>query len=126
MPNEGIGAPVRRLEDQKFLRGRACFVADITLPGELHCALVRSPHAHARIRRIDTSAAAVGPGVAAVFTGADMEADEIGPMAPLWAITSADGTPMAEPPRWALARGMVRHVGDPVAAVIAESLLQAR
>jgi len=50
LPNEGIGAPVRRLEDQKFLRGQACFVADITLPGELHCVLVRSPHAHAQIR----------------------------------------------------------------------------
>jgi len=124
--NEGIGAPVRRLEDQKFLRGRACFVADITLPGELHCVLVRSPHAHAHIRRIDTSAAAVGPGVVAVFTGADMKLDKIGPMSPLWAITSADGRPMAEPPRWALARDTVRHVGDPVAAVIAESLLQAR
>ena len=126
MPNEGIGAPVRRLEDQKFLRGQARFVADITLPGELHCVLVRSPHAHAEIRRIDVGAAARQPGVTAVFTGADMAADNVGPMAPLWAVTSADGAPMAEPPRWALARDRVRHVGEPVAVVLAETLAQAR
>jgi len=126
LPNEGIGAPVRRLEDQKFLRGQARFVADITLPGELHCVLVRSPHAHAEIRRIDVGAAARQPGVTAVFTGADMAADNVGPMAPLWAITSADGAPMAEPPRWALARDRVRHVGEPVAVVLAETLAQAR
>jgi aerobic carbon-monoxide dehydrogenase large subunit len=87
---------------------------------------VRSPHAHARIRGIEISAAAAQPGVTAVFTGADMAADNIGPMAPLWAITSADGKPMAEPPRWALARGRVRHVGEPVAVVIAATLSQAR
>jgi aerobic carbon-monoxide dehydrogenase large subunit len=87
---------------------------------------VRSPHAHARIRGIEISAAAAQPGVTAVFTGADMAADNIGPMVPLWAITSADGKPMAEPPRWALARGRVRHVGEPVAIVIAATLSQAR
>ena len=87
---------------------------------------MRSPHAHARIRGIEISAAAAQPGVTAVFTGADMAADNIGPMVPLWAITSADGKPMAEPPRWALARGRVRHVGEPVAIVIAATLSQAR
>ena len=88
--------------------------------------LVRSPHAHARIRAIETVVAAALPGVAAVLTGAHMAADKVGPMAPLWAITSADGKAMAEPPRWALARGTVRHVGEPVAVVIAETLAQAR
>ena len=68
------------------------------------------------------AAAAASPGVVAVLTGADMAADKVGPMAPLWAIRSSDGKPMAEPPRWALARGTVRHVGEPVAAVIAETL----
>jgi carbon-monoxide dehydrogenase large subunit len=126
LTNEGIGAPVRRVEDAKFLRGLGCFVADIMLPGELHCVLVRSPHAHARILRIDTAAAVAAPGVAAALTGADMAADKIGPMAPLWAIASADGKPMAEPPRWALARGTVRHVGEAVALVLAETLEQAR
>ena len=126
MTHEGIGAPVRRVEDPKFLRGLGCFVADIALPGELHGVLVRSPHAHARIRRIDGAAARRAPGVAAVLTGADMAADKIGPMAPLWAIKSADGRPMAEPPRWAMARGTVRHVGEPVAFVVAATPAQAR
>jgi carbon-monoxide dehydrogenase large subunit len=126
LTNEGIGAPVRRVEDPKFLRGLGCFVADIALAGELHCVMVRSPHAHARIRKIDCAPAAGQPGVATVLTGADMAADNIGAMAPLWAIKSADGKPMAEPPRWALARGTVRHVGEAVAAVIAETLPQAR
>ncbi len=88
--------------------------------------LVRSPHAHARLRRIDAQAAATEPGVVAILTGADMAADHVGPMMPLWAIKSADGTPMAEPPRWALARGTVRHVGEAVAVVVAETLAQAR
>ena len=83
---------------------------------------MRSPHAHARIRKIDRAAAAGQPGIAAVFTGADMADDSVGPMAPLWAIKSGDGKPMAEPPRWALVRGTVRHGGEAVAAVIAETL----
>jgi carbon-monoxide dehydrogenase large subunit len=95
------------------------------LPGELHCVLIRSPHGHARIGRIDCRKAMLMPGVVAVLTGADMAADRVGPMAPLWAITSFDGTPMAEPPRWALARDTVRHVGEAVAAVVAESRAQA-
>jgi carbon-monoxide dehydrogenase large subunit len=108
-----------------LLRGGGRFVADITLPGELHCVLVRSPHAHAHIRKIETARAARMPGVVAVLTGADMATDNIGPMASLWAIRSADGSPMAEPPRWALARGTVRHVGEAIAAVIAETREQA-
>ena len=74
---------------------------------------------------IDTATAAALPGVVAVFTGADMAADKVGPMAPLWAIATSDGKPMAEPPRWALARDTVRHVGEAVAAVIAETRAQA-
>jgi aerobic carbon-monoxide dehydrogenase large subunit len=126
MAHEGIGAPLRRVEDPQLLRGHGRFVADITLPGELHCVLLRSPHAHARILRIDGVAAAARPGIAAVFTGADMAADDVGPMTAFWAIKSADGTPMAEPARFALARGTVRHVGEAVAAIIAESADQAR
>jgi carbon-monoxide dehydrogenase large subunit len=114
-----------RVEDPKFLRGQGCYVADITLPDELHCVLVRSPHAHARVRQIEGTQAAASPGVAAVFTGADMASDKVGPMTPLWAIASSDGKPMAEPPRWALARGTVRHVGEAVAAVIAATRAQA-
>ena len=65
---EGIGAAVRRVEDARYLLGRARYVADITVPGELYCVLVRSPHAHAAIRAIDTAPALVRPGVAACFT----------------------------------------------------------
>src|SRR5215510_2366184 len=122
LPNfQGIGAPLRRVEDRRFLLGRGRFVADIELPGALHCVLVRSPHAHARIRKIDTAAAVASPGIAAVFTGADMAADGVKPMRPLWVIRSRDGSEMAQPPRYALARGTVRHVGEPVVAVIAET-----
>jgi carbon-monoxide dehydrogenase large subunit len=122
---QGIGAPLRRVEDRRFLTGRGRFVADIDLPGALACALVRSPHAHAAIRRIDAAAALASPGVVAVLTGADMAADGMAPMRPLWLVRSRDGSPMAEPPRFALAREKVRHVGEPVAAVIAETLAQA-
>jgi carbon-monoxide dehydrogenase large subunit len=111
--SEGIGARVLRKEDARFLTGRGEFVADLYVPGALHCAIVRSPHAHARIRSIDARGATA-------FTGADMAADGVGPMRSLWAIRSHDGAPMAEPPRWALARGVVRHVGEPVAIVLAE------
>lgn len=117
---EGIGARVLRTEDRRFLTGRGEFVADLALPGALHCAIVRSPHAHARIRALDARAAVEAPGVAAVLTGADMAADGVGPMRTLWPIRSHDGTPMAEPPRWALARDTVRHVGEPVAVVLAD------
>jgi carbon-monoxide dehydrogenase large subunit len=123
--HEGIGAPVRRREDFKFLLGRGRYVADLDVAGMLHCALVRSVHAHAVVRRIDTARACAAPGVIAIFTGADMAADGVGPMRPLWAIRCSDGQPMAEPDRFALARDRVRHVGEAVAAVIAETHLQA-
>jgi carbon-monoxide dehydrogenase large subunit len=123
--NDGIGAAVRRKEDARFLTGRGRYVADLALPGALWMVILRSPHAHARITRIDTAAAAAAPGVAAVLTGADMASDGVGPMLPLWIVTGKDGTKMALPPRWALARGTVRHVGEPVAVVIAETQAQA-
>ena len=119
--NEGIGARVLRKEDRRFLTGRGEFVADLAVFGAAHCAIVRSPHAHARIRAIDAGRAAAATGVVAVLTGADMAADGVGPMRSLWTIRSHDGTPMAEPPRWALARERVRHVGEPVAIVLAET-----
>ncbi len=121
MSAEGIGARVLRLEDPRFLTGRGQFVADLSFADELHCALVRSPHAHARIRAVDATAAARAAGVTGVLTGADMATDRVGPMRCLWPIRSQDGRAMAEPPRWALARERVRHVGEPVAAVLAAS-----
>lgn len=118
---EGIGAPVRRREDPRFLTGRGRFVGSLSIPGTLHCHVIRSPHAHARLRAIRSDGAASRPGVIAVLTGDQMAADGVGPMRCLWAIRSRDGAPMAEPPRWPLAREVVRHVGEPVAVVIAES-----
>jgi aerobic carbon-monoxide dehydrogenase large subunit len=126
MHPEGIGAPVLRREDRRFLTGRGQYVSDIVLEGELHCAFVRSPHAHARFGAIDKAAALAVPGVVAVFTGADMAADQVGTMVPLWQIPGVDGKVMNEPPRWALSRGAVRHVGEAVAVVVASTRLQAQ
>ena len=105
-----IGQSVRRFEDVRFLTGSGRFVDDLALPGELHCALVRSPHAHARIGRIEVPAGLL------VLTGRDMQSDGIGPMRAGWQLPD-----MVEVPRWALARETVRHVGEPVAAVFAET-----
>ena len=120
-PDSGIGASVLRLEDRRFLTGRGQYVSDRAVPGALHCRFVRSDRAHADLLEIETGAARAVPGVAAVLTGADMAEDGVGSMPCLWKIPTKDGTPMAEPPRWALARGRVRHVGEPIAAVLAES-----
>lgn len=125
MGHEGIGASVLRREDARFLLGKGRFVSDMVFEGELHCAFVRSPHAHARIQRMDIAAAQHAPGVTAVFTGEDMAADKVGTMAPLWRIPGANGTKMSEPPRWGLSRGTVRHVGEAVAMVVAATAQQA-
>ncbi len=121
----GIGAPLARVEDDRFLRGAGRFVDDVAIAGALYCHLIRSPHAHARISEVDASAAISGPGVIAVLTGADMEADRVGPMRCMWRVASVDGKPATEPARWALARGTVRYVGEPVAVVIAETAVAA-
>ena len=121
MPFEGIGASVRRKEDVRFLSGRGNYTDDINRPGQLHAFIRRSDRPHATINAIDTAAAAKAPGVVAVFTGADMAADNVGGLPCGWQIHNKDGSPMAEPPHPVLAIGKVRHVGDPVAVVIAET-----
>ncbi len=121
-----IGTPVRRREDYRFLTGQGTYTDDINRPGQLHAFILRSPHANARLGGIDTKAAASAPGVAAIFTGADMAADGIGGLPCGWLINSKDGSPMKEPPHPVLAIDRVRHVGDPVVVVIAESLAEAR
>src|SRR5215831_8607936 len=121
-----IGTPVRRREDYRFLTGQGTYTDDINRPGQLYAYILRSPHASARLSRIDTSAAASAPGVVAVYTGQDMAEDGIGSLPCGWLIHSKDGSPMKEPPHPVLAVDRVRHVGDPVAVVIAESLGQAR
>ncbi len=126
MAFEGIGASVRRKEDQRFLNGRGHYTDDINRPGQLHAYVKRSDRPHAKINGIDTTAAAKAPGVVAVFTGADMAADNIGGLPCGWQIHNKDGSPMAEPPHPVIAIGKVRHVGDPVAVVIAETKQQAK
>ncbi len=122
----GIGASVRRKEDYRFLTGAGNYTDDIRLAGQAYAYFLRSPHAHARLGAIDKSAAQNAPGVIAVLTGDDLAADKVGGLPCGWLITDVNGQPMKEPPHPALAQGKVRHVGDPVAVVIADSLLQAR
>ena len=124
-PN-GIGASVRRREDQRFLTGRGNYTDDFKRLNMTHAVHVRSPYAHARILGIDFADAAAMPGVVAVLTGADMEADKVGSLPCGWQIHSKDGSPMKEPPHYPLARDRVRYVGDAVAVVIAETREQAR
>ncbi|HVY17326.1 MAG TPA: xanthine dehydrogenase family protein molybdopterin-binding subunit [Rhodopila sp.] len=123
---EGIGAAVRRKEDVRFLSGRGNYTDDINRPGQLYAYIKRSDRPHATIDGIDTTAAAAAPGVVAVFTGADMAAESIGGLPCGWQIHSKDGSPMAEPPHPVLAVGKVRHVGDAVAVVIADSRQEAK
>ncbi|HEV7456221.1 MAG TPA: xanthine dehydrogenase family protein molybdopterin-binding subunit [Roseococcus sp.] len=123
-PFEGIGASVKRKEDLRFLSGRGQYTDDINRPGQAHAYILRSPHAHARIKGVDTAAASAMPGVAAIYTSADLAA--IGGIPCGWQIHNKDGTPMAEPKHPVLAEGKVRHVGDPVAVVVAETRQQAR
>jgi carbon-monoxide dehydrogenase large subunit len=122
--DSAIGAAVLRKEDQRFLTGMGQFTDDINPANHTHAYFLRSPHAHARIRGIDTAQAKAAPGVVAVFTGADLEGVNGLPCG--WLITGTDGKPMNEPPHPVLAKGKVRHVGDPVAIVIAETPHQAK
>jgi carbon-monoxide dehydrogenase large subunit len=126
MAFEGIGAAVRRKEDLRFLSGRGNYTDDINRPGQLYAYVLRSDRPHARILKISTDEARAAPGVAGVFTGADIQADSIGGLPCGWLIHSKDGSPMAEPPHPVLAVDKVRHVGDPVAVVVAETRLAAK
>jgi carbon-monoxide dehydrogenase large subunit len=122
----GIGAPVRRKEDQRFVIGQGRYVDDFNRPGQAYAYFLRSPHAHAHIRGIGLEAARAMPGVVAIFTGEDLAADKIGGLICGWMIHSKDGTPMKAGPHPALAQGKVRYVGDHVAVVIADTLARAR
>jgi aerobic carbon-monoxide dehydrogenase large subunit len=119
MDNDDRRRSVRRFEDFRFLTGRGKYVDDFAQPGEIHAHIVRSPHAHAVIERIDTAAARARRGVLGIFTEADLRADGVGPLPCIAQVSTVD--PMIVPPRYALARARVRHVGDPVALVVAES-----
>ena len=120
-----VGQSVRRLEDPRLLQGLGRYSDDVSLPREAHAVLARSPHAHARIRGIDTRAALKLPGVLAVLTAAELAADGVGNLPSDRGRKRRDGSPASPTPRPALLRERVRHVGDPVALVIAETHEQA-
>jgi carbon-monoxide dehydrogenase large subunit len=125
MPKDsGIGASSRRREDVRFLTGRGQYTDDINIHGQLYVHFLRSDLAHARIDAIDTAAAAAMPGVVRIFTGRDFEA--VGGLPCGWQVTGRDGKVMQEPRHPVLASGKVRHVGEPIAAVVAETYAQAR
>ena len=123
---EGIGASVVRKEDRRFITGKGRYVDDIKLPGMAHAYFVRSPHAHARIRSIDVSAAKAMPGVVDVLTGQQIVDDKIGNLICGWAVHSKDGSAMRMGAWPAMAPEVVRFVGQAVAVVIADSRNLAR
>ena len=122
----GLAQPVRRVEDPRLLKGDGRYTDDIVLPGMLHGIVLRSPHAAGRITRSDTAAAAALPGVRAIYTAADLAADGIGTLPCAAPVQNKDGSAMASPPHPVLADGAVRHVGDPVAFIVADTAKQAR
>src|ERR1700722_12411358 len=119
-----VGQSVPRKEDPMLLRGQGHYTDDISLPGQAYAVIVRSQNAHGVIRSIETEAARKMPGVLGVYTGADLKG--YGPLKCVVPFNNRDGTPMKKPLREALAKDKVRYVGDPVAFVVAETLLQAK
>ncbi len=125
MPKDhGIGASPKRREDVRFLTGKGRYTDDIDIHGQAYVHFLRSDVAHGRIKAVDTSAAEAAEGVIRVFTGADFEG--VGGIPCGWQVTDRHGEPMQEPAHPVLAQGKVRHVGDPIAAVVAETYEQAR
>ena len=122
----GSGKSVLRVEDATLLTGRGRFADDVSAPGQVHVCFVRSPHAHARIEALDASAAARMPGVLVVLTGTDLVRAGVRPLPASADFKRADGSPTASPPQHSLAVDAVRHVGEAVAAVVAETREQAR
>ncbi|MBO9450337.1 xanthine dehydrogenase family protein molybdopterin-binding subunit [Tropicibacter sp. R16_0] len=125
MPKDsGIGASSKRREDVRFLTGEGNYTDDINVHGQAHVYFLRSDIAHGTINGINTDAASGMPGVVRIFTGADFEG--VGGIPCGWQVTDRNGEPMQEPAHPILAQGKVRHVGDPIAAVVADTLEQAR
>src|SRR5216110_1119960 len=119
-----IGRSLRRLEDLRFLTGQGHYVDDMDLPGQLHGIVLRSPYGHAAIDGIDIADARAMPGVRGVFTAADVAADGIGVLPCIAQVATV--APIIVPPRRALAQDRVRHVGDPVVFVVADTSEQTR
>ncbi len=126
MKQFGIGQPVRRVEDRRFITGHGVYVDDIRRPREAYAFMLRSPHAHARVTGIEAGSALAAPGVLAVFTGEDLARDGIGDIPCVSAVSNRDGSQSVLPPHPAIARERVRHVGDTVAMVVAETAAVAR
>jgi carbon-monoxide dehydrogenase large subunit len=133
-PGTGIGADVRRREDQRLLTGQGRYSDDLNVPGQAYAVMLRSPHAHAAIERINAAAARAAPGVLAILTGQDMQADGLHPIPhAVWsghpaeiALPNTDGTVASGPPHDCMATGFARHAGDIVAVAIATSVAAAR
>jgi carbon-monoxide dehydrogenase large subunit len=126
MSKFGLAQPVRRVEDPRLLKGAGRYTDDIQLPGMLFSVVLRSPHAAARITAIDVAQAKALPGVRGIYTSADLAGDDIGGLPCAVPMQNRDGSAGAMPPHPVLADGFVRHVGDPVAFVVAETPAQAR
>jgi aerobic carbon-monoxide dehydrogenase large subunit len=126
MAKFGIGQSVTRFEDVRLLKGEGRYLNDVNLAGQAHAVVLRSPHAHARIRSIDVDRALKAPGVLAVLTGADIERDGLGTMKMTLRRKRPDGSPMFAPPHRGLSQERVRYVGDPIAFIVAETLAQAK
>jgi aerobic carbon-monoxide dehydrogenase large subunit len=120
----GIGEAVRRTEDPALLRGQGRYTDDVNEPGQAYAYIVRSPHAHGLLKKIDAATAKAMPGVLAIYTAADLAA--YGPHKCALDFKMRDGTPMKRPVRKSLASGKVRFVGDPVACVVAQTAVQAK
>src|SRR5215470_10041236 len=121
-----IGQPVPRSEDPVLVSGKGRFTDDVDFPGQAYAVIVRSAYAHGIIRNIDTAAARPMPGVLGVYTAADLGAAGIGPLPPRQVMNNRDGTPMLSPTRHALATDKVRYVGEAIAAVVAETVAEAK
>jgi carbon-monoxide dehydrogenase large subunit len=121
---DGIGASLKRKEDLRFLSGRGNYVDDLNRPNQTFGYFLRSDVPHGKLNKVDTAAALKMPGVVAIFTGEDFAA--VGGVPCGWLIHSKDGSPMVEPRHPVLAHGKVRHVGDPIALVVAETKQQAK
>lgn len=124
--NFGIGQPVTRTEDPRHLTGGGDYTDDTNIDGQAYARFVRSQIAHGTLKSVDISAASSMPGVLAIYTGADLRADDIGNIPSGLPLKNRDGSPYIVPPRTGLAVDRVRHVGEPIAIVIAETAAQAQ
>jgi aerobic carbon-monoxide dehydrogenase large subunit len=122
----GIGQPVKRFEDKRLLSGLGRFQNDNNLLGQAHAYVLRSPHAHAHVRKLGLAAANAAPGVQLILTGDDLVAAGLGAMGVPFQRKRPDGSPMFARAHLGLAQGTVRYVGEPVALVVADSLAQAK